>query len=67
MKYYRVKREWDCVKEGDLYLVRNELFTKRELAKHGIGEYCVTEVEVRPKDTYFMFGARFCKQQGYSN
>ena len=75
MQYYKVKPHADnkrkSVKSTDI-LVRNELYTAKELQKFtSINSLFVQdnfiEVEVSKKDTYFMFGARFCKQQSYNN
>jgi len=67
MKYYRVKKEFDNYdrKDGSI-LVKNELYTEREVNKFEIPMERLTEVSVSQRDVYWMFGARFCKQCGWS-
>lgn len=73
MKYYRVKKECDnyCVSSEHTraknFLVQNELYTPREVARYRIPLDCLIEVEVKKNTTYWIFGARFCEAQGHAN
>jgi hypothetical protein len=63
MEYLRVKKGFDNYKraDGSIY-VANELYTKKEAAKHGINPTFCDRVEISRKKTFFFFGARFEKK-----
>ena len=68
MKYYKVSRDIDRIprrynSKRD-FLVRNELFTPGEVKKYSIPMVYIEEVDVKPKETYFFFGARFSDKYG---
>ena len=66
MTYYRIYPEADNRKrcDGSIF-VRNELYTKKELERFKVPSSYYRPVEVSKKSTYWFFGARFCKEQGY--
>lgn len=60
MKYFRVIEDGQAYNNGKyLPLVKNELFTHREVQKYGIHHSKLAPVEVSKRKTYFCFGARF--------
>lgn len=66
MIYYKVNREYDGIKilsRRNLYLISNELFTKKEIDKLKIFaiDKVFTKIEVSKNKTYFSFGSRFEK------
>lgn len=66
MKYFRVKKQYDnfsCV--GRAILVKNELYTEKEMKRFRVPSICVEECEVNPKETHFFFGARFSNDCPY--
>lgn len=66
MKYFRVKEEYDNYRRADgSILVRNELYTEKEIQKYKIPANRVISVEIKKNTTYFCFGARFCTDCGY--
>ena len=68
MKYFRVKKEYDntwC--NGCRFLVKNELYTEKEVKRFGILPNRLDEVDVKKNQTYFMFGARFSNDCVYSS
>ena len=72
MQYFRVNKEYDGVaithnQKHVLNLVKNELFTKRELERNHIPARYVVAVEVSKKEVYWLFGARSCQSVRYSN
>lgn len=68
MKYYRVKKEYDNFRRSDgSILVQNELYTEKECRRFNILAQHVEAVEVKKNATYFLFGARFCLDCGYSS
>ena len=71
-EYYKVKPEFDNLRLLDVntgkykgILIGNELYTERELVKRNIlhmrgARFDMFElVKISPRETYFMFGARF--------
>ena len=62
MLYYKVKSSADNRRrsDGSIY-VANELYTEREVEKLHINKDFCDTLEVPKNDTYFFFGARFCK------
>ena len=71
-EYYKVKSEYDNFQLYDMnarkykgFLIGNELYTERELVKRnilnmrGVRFDMFELVKLSPKETYFMFGARF--------
>lgn len=67
MKYYRVKKEYDNYWTPVCFLVGNELYTEKEMKKFKILPKCVIECDVKKNQTYWLFGARFCTECGYSD
>jgi len=73
MRYYRVKKDSDQLPHGirfkRSFFVGGELYTAREVEKSGHGpkfiETHLIPLELRPKDTYFFFGARFQKPSNH--
>lgn len=66
MKYFRVKKEYDNYGRSDgTILVRNELYTEKEMQKYKIHANRVIPVEIKKNTTYFVCGARFCTDCGY--
>ena len=66
MKYFRVPVKMDgkrVIKRGDVYweLVRNELYTPKEIERFGMSylKDNLEEVEISRKKIFFSFGARF--------
>jgi hypothetical protein len=60
VKYYRVPEQYDNLRRIDgSILVRNELYTAKELEKYRIPKSYLEEVEISRKKIYFFFGARF--------
>ena len=66
MKYFRVPVKMDgkrVIKRGDVYweLVRNELYTPKEIERFGMSylKDKLEEVEISRKKIFFSFGARF--------
>lgn len=76
MKYYKVKQIADNTRKNankpDSILVKNELYTERELIKFAPKESTYVQlhfdiIEVAKNTTYFFFGARFCQQHPYNS
>ena len=68
MKYFKVKKQYDNYGRSDgSILVQNELYTEKEVKRFGIMPNRLEEVDVKKNQTYFMFGARFCKDCGYGD
>ena len=74
MLYYRVKPEKDNVpkrKKGSLaqdgIYIGNELYTVKEweklVLKYRVSEAVCDIVNIKPKETYWFFGARFANQE----
>lgn len=60
MKYLKVKPQYDNVLvDSKHFLIGNELYTEREVARMHIPERCVIPVQVSKRETYWFFGARF--------
>ena len=70
--YFKVKPEYDNFRLFDIntgkdkgFLIGNELYTERELVKRnilnmrGVRSEMFELVKLSPRETYFMFGARF--------
>lgn len=67
MVYYKVNKEYDGIKilsRRNLYLISNELFTKKEIDKLKIFaiDKVFTKIEISKNKTYFSFGSRFEKK-----
>lgn len=79
MQYYKVKLTADNVRKnvnGTDILIKNELYTEKELLKfapkiNNVNSLYVQKyfdiVNISKNDTYFFFGARFSKQFPYSH
>ena len=68
MRYYRVKVTSDCVRTTDSHeLVKNELYTEDEMREYNVSRDDVVPVDMDENDTYWMFGARFSNDCGYSD
>ena len=62
MKYFKVVPAGDQrTIKGKTILVANELYTQKEVNKYKIPLAYIFEVDIKPKETYFFFGARFSK------
>lgn len=67
MKYYRIKPEYDNARllkrTFDGILISNELYTVKEweklVLKYRVSEAVCDIVNISPKETYWLFGARF--------
>ena len=67
MKYYRIKPEYDNTRllkrAFDGILISNELYTVKEweklVLKYRVSEAVCDIVNISPKETYWLFGARF--------
>ena len=67
MKYYRIKQEYDNARllkrTFDGILIGNELYTDKEwerlVLKYRVSEAVCDIVNVKSKETYWFFGARF--------
>ena len=67
MKYYRIKPEYDNTRllkrTFDGILIGNELYTvkawERLVLKYRVSEAVCDIVNISPKETYWLFGARF--------
>ena len=70
MKYYRIKPEYDnarllnrAKRTFDGILIGNELYTVKEweklVLKYRVSEAVCDIVNVKPRETYWFFGARF--------
>ena len=67
MVYYKVNKEYNGTKvlsKRNLYLVGEELFTKKEIEKLKIFaiDRVFTKIETSKNNTYFSFGSRFEKK-----
>lgn len=68
MEYYRVKQEYDNFSRADgSILVKNELYTRREVERYKIPAKRIERVNVKRCDVYWMFGARFSVNHPYSS
>ena len=75
MQYFKVNNNADNtfknVNKTDI-LVKNELYTKKELSKFApinsiyVQKY-FTAINIPKNDTFYFFGARFCKQYPYNS
>ncbi len=75
MQYFKVNTNADNTRKNvnktDI-LVKNELYTAKELSKFApleslyVQKY-FTAIQVSKNDTYYFFGARFCKQHPYQS
>ena len=66
MVYYKVNKDYNGIKilsKRNLYLVGEELFTKKEIEKLKIFaiDRVFTKIETSKNNTYFSFGSRFEK------
>lgn len=66
MKYYKVKTESDQVrynKKSSDILIKNELYTKKQIDKMNLTDSFISKhfdiINEKPKNTYYLFGARF--------
>ena len=58
-KYYKIKEEHDYKRRSDgSCLIKNELYTEKEMIKYGIPFEWADIVTVKPHEKYFFFGAR---------
>ena len=72
MKYYRIKSEYDNARllkrTFDGILISNELYTVKEwerlVLKYRVSEAVCDIVNISPKETYWLFGARFQNKEG---
>ena len=67
MVYYKVNKDYNGIKilsKRNLYLISEELFTKKEIEKLKIFaiDKVFTKIEISKNNTYFSFGARFEKK-----
>jgi hypothetical protein len=68
MKYFRVNPDFDGVNVGHhRFLIQNELYTEKEVSKYNVPKKYLSECEISEKETYFLFGARFSNDCGYSD
>jgi len=64
MKYYQVKAEYDQKRKYpntsnfDI-LIGEELYTEDELLNFNVDKSYFNELELKPTDTFYCFGARF--------
>ena len=65
MRYYKVKKSADQkpIKNTNLFLVQDELFTAKEIILHDIRLADIEPVKIDKNKTYFFFGARFLEKQ----
>ena len=73
MKYYQVLESADQARVYEkMYtghyrigftLIRNELYTERELKKFNVPSKYVREVNIPKTETYWCFGARFARDK----
>lgn len=68
MKYYKAKQYVDDPKVYGGVIIEHELFTMNELKRYNMEKYinCFEAVDLKQKNTYFTFGARF-EMEGESN
>lgn len=60
MIYYRIKKEFDGFHGGKFReLVKNELYTRREMEMFRIPKHWAEIVKESSKSIYWFFGARF--------
>ena len=59
MVYYKVKDNFADRKFGEIVLVKNELFTKKEIENNNLPMIAFYKVNVPKGRTYCLFGARF--------
>ena len=59
MVYYKVKDNFADRKFGEIVLVKNELFTKKEIENNNLPMIAFYKVNVPKERTYCLFGARF--------
>lgn len=68
MEYFRVKKEYDNYSRSDgSVLVKNELYTRKEVERYKIPKKYLIIVNVRKRDVYWFFGARFSNDCHYSS
>lgn len=66
MLYFKIKDCFDCRRYGNSdkkgnFVIKDELFTYKEMEKLGIPFNWCNSVEVKKNNTYKFFGARFCE------
>ena len=59
MVYYKVKDNFADRKFGEITLVQNELYTKKEIESNNLPMIAFYKVNVPKERTYCLFGARF--------
>lgn len=66
MTYYRVPEELDQKKynNGNLFLIKNELYTLKELKRYKLNPAAFEKIEVSKNKIYWLFGARFAPDRG---
>ena len=59
--YYKVPEKYDqfYIRQSDITLVGNELFTLNEVIKHGIPISILIPEMISSNNVYFSFGCRF--------
>ena len=63
MVYYKVKDNFADRKFGEIVLVKNELFTKKEIENNNLPMIAFYKVNVPKERTYCLFGARFDSEE----
>lgn len=61
MRYYKAKQYVDDPKVFGGVIIEHELFTVNELKRYNMEKYinCFEVVDIKAKNTYLCFGARF--------
>ena len=63
MVYYKVKDNFADRKFGEIVLVKNELFTKKEIENNNLPMIAFCKVNVPKNRVYCLFGARFDSEE----
>ena len=63
MVYYKVKDNFAYRKFGEIVLVKNELFTKKEIENNNLPMIAFCKVNVPKNRVYCLFGARFDSEE----
>ena len=68
MKYYKAKQYIDDPQVYGGVIIEHELLTMNELKRYNMEKYinCFEVVDIKPKNTYYCFGARF-EMEGENN
>ena len=60
MKYFIVKKDGQIYNKGKFFiLVKDELYTEKEVVRYGISLARLEPVDVSKRKVYWLFGARF--------